>query len=352
MLRQLCIRSSACGIPRPLILRRPWLTKDYPWGKQNTLPGHLPLNVQDPLPAHYAQPNTFEFELAVQWTQLERSISTAKNNLHTEQAYELARVMSEYLSKQGKYDGEIYKDALHAPPPPPPVSGAAGSSAPGSSFLWIRGISPTLKIETLKEVFAQHGYPQRAELLRDKVTKQVNGTAIVQMESVDRASKVARNMQDMEFMLGGSPRPLQVDVAKSGGPRGSQSVFDRALRAVVKKHDSESTTLQLIRIPEVIKENAPLEHKAARCLRELMVTHRVEHDAYRQRAREARAALAQEQVEQYSVEIEKMNRLKELHDGDAYKKMCELHNLTIKRLRHSSPTHLLPDGAFTAGPGK
>ncbi len=345
VLRQLCIRTSACGIPRPLILRRPWLTKDYPWGKQNLLPGHLPLRMQEPPPPHYAQPNTVEFEMAVHWTQLERAISTARNNLHKEQAYELARVMSHYLQHQVNYHGEIDETALHGPPPPPPAPGTSSSPtqpARGSSYLWICGVSPTLKVETLKEVFAHHGYPQRAEMLRDKVTKQVNGTAVIQMESADRARKIARNMQDMEFMLGGSPRPLQVEVAKPGGPRGSQSVFDRALRAVVGKHDFEATTLQLIRIPEVIKETASFEHRAAGCLRQLMMTHRTEQDAARQVAREARAVLAQEQIEQFSVESEKMNRLKALHDGQAYKKMCDLHNLAIKRLRHSSPTHLLP----------
>ncbi|KAL4538961.1 hypothetical protein Ndes2526B_g02770 [Nannochloris sp. 'desiccata'] len=347
VLRQLCIRSSSCGVPRPLILRRPWLTKDYPWGKQNTLPGHLLLQVQEPPPPHYAQPNTVEFEMAVHWTQLERAISTARNTLHKEQAYELARVMSQYLLKQqhGKYHGEIDEGALHAPPPPPlplpsSISSANPSAPRGSSFLWIRGVSPTLKVETLKEVFAQHGYPQKAEMLRDKVTRQVNGTALIQMESVDRARKVARNMQDMEFMLGGSPRPLQVEVATPGGPRGSQSVFDRALRAVVGKHDFEATTLQLIRIPEVIKETASFEDRAAGCLRELMMTHRTEQDAARQVAREARAVLAHEQKEQFSIERDKMNRLKALHDGQAYKKMCELHTLAIRRLRHSSPVHL------------
>ena len=346
VLRQLCIRSSACGIPRPLILRRPWLTKDYPWGKKDSLPGHLPLQVQEPPPPHYAQPNTVEFEMAVHWTQLERAISTARNTLYKEQAYELAKVMSQYLLKQqqGNYKGEIDERALHAPPPslvPLSSSSSASSFASrGTSFLWIRGVSPTLKVETLKGAFAQHGYPQKAEMLRDKVTKQVNGTAIIQMESVDRATKVARNMQDMEYMLGGSPRPLQVELAKPGGPRGSQSVFDRALRAVVGKHDFEPTTLQLIRIPAVIKETASLENRAAGCLRELMTTHRTEQDAARQVAREARAELAKEQVEQFSMESEKMNRLKALHDGQAYKKMCDLHKLAIRRLRHYSPVHL------------
>lgn len=344
VLRQLCIRTSACGIPRPLILRRPWLTKDYPWGKKDSLPGHLPLQMQEPPPPHYAQPNTVEFEMAVHWTQLERAISTARNTLHKEQAYELAKVMSQYLLKQqqGKYHGDIDEGALHAPPPPPPPSSnfTSSSASRGSPFLWIRGVSPTLKAEKLKEVFAQHGYTQKAEMLRDKVTKQVNGTALVQMESVDRALKVARNMQDMEYMFGGSPRPIQVEVAKPGGPRGSQSVFDRALRAVVGKHDFEATTLQLIRIPEVIKETASLEDRAAGCLRELMMTHRTEQDAARQVAREARTELALEQVEQFSMESEKMNRLKALHDGQAYKKMCDLHKLAIRRLRHFSPVHL------------
>lgn len=330
VLRQLCVQSRTCDIPRPLIPRRPWLKKDYPWGRHPQLPGHLPID-QSVTP-HFVQPSSIEFELAMDWRVLEKAASIARGRVHAEHAGEIANAFLTYLREKGKQSPAIADAALQIPPP-------RGATAP-SACLWLQGVSGNLTINAIKEAFAQFGYPQKVDILRDKVTGQVNGSAIVRMESAERAFHVAQNMQDMVFVLGGSPRPLAVEVAEAGGPRGSQSTYDRALCGVFGQYDdgpaghAAGASVEFVKVPVEPPVDAPLEHRVAVYLRAVLENHRLEQDEARQVVREARSKLAEEQLGVYKSESTKLQRLKELRDGPLFEKMCDLHGLQFRKYRH------------------
>ena len=331
VLRQLCVHSRACDVPRPLILHRPWLKRDFPWGRNQQLPGHLPID-QSVTP-HFVQPNSIEFEMAMDWRVLEKAAGIAREELHAQHAKEIAMTLQNYLKESGKHASSLSETALRKPPPRP-------ATLP-SACLWLRGVTPSLTADAIKEAFAQFGYPQKVDILRDKVTMQFTGNAIMWMESPERASLVAENMKEMIFVLGGSPRSLAVEAAHVGGPQGSQSTYDRALCAVFGQYDdgisaghAVDAEVEFVKIPEEPSMDAPIEHHVAAFLRAMLENHRIEQDEARKVVREARGKLAEEQIKVYKIESDKLLRLQNLTGNPVFEKMCALHGLHYRQYGH------------------
>jgi RNA recognition motif-containing protein len=87
---------------------------------------------------------------------------------------------------------------------PPPPTGAA------SACLWLRGVAPSVHERQLVAAFQQFGLVQRVTKVRDPITRTHTGHAVVQFESAERAARVAENLEQRVFVLGGTPRPLQL----------------------------------------------------------------------------------------------------------------------------------------------
>jgi hypothetical protein len=82
-LHSLCIRTPTCPIPRPLVIRRPRVREGYAWGLEARLPGHFPLDFQ--ANQHFVQPNSLEYDLAIEWRQALGQLAVAKQELCMEQ---------------------------------------------------------------------------------------------------------------------------------------------------------------------------------------------------------------------------------------------------------------------------
>ena len=78
----------------------------------------------------------------------------------------------------------------------------------------------------------------QVELVHDPVTRLPTGRAVAWMECASRAADLVNNLNDMVFLLAGTPRPLRAARATPGPAAGLQSVYDRALRAVVGTDDT------------------------------------------------------------------------------------------------------------------
>lgn len=324
ILRELCIRSPGVPVLRPLLARRTSRVNTHSWGDNDALPGHLQLDMKmDP---HFAQPDTIEFEMALDWrvqTAVERR---AKETLNRRQSRELADIMKAHCEDTG-HDTLSPDEASFELPP-------VASVAP-TCCLWLRNIAPELDPRHIKEVFSQLGYPQRVDVVRDPVSKKHSGHVVVWMESVERAKAVAANLQDMVFLLGGTPRCVEAELARAGPARGSQSVFDRALRAVLGREEGipaegkAPVKLELVRVAQADAddEKAPMESRTAAEMRRVVERHAVEQDALRDMVTAERSKLAQEQRDRYLQEKNKLDRMGTMLKWEVFKKVCGAHGL-------------------------
>eukprot|EP00884_Botryococcus_braunii_P003515 jgi/Botrbrau1/13164/Bobra.242_1s0002.1 len=210
-LNTLYVKSSDCPLPRPLFAHFPW--KDY--NVRNYL-GHVEGVGFAP---HFAQPNSIEYEPALEWRRHEEVHLCSKKmsrERHIEDLEKLMHLMKADSSSSVKDDG------------------VSSVSPPFSTCLWLRGLNPiSFQVkELLKDSFVQWGVVS-AEPLRDPVTGQLTGQAIVQFRDHAQAYNVCRDLQDMVYIMGSTPRPVQALLADPGGPTGNQAVFDKAFLRVL-----------------------------------------------------------------------------------------------------------------------
>ncbi|GAB4814811.1 hypothetical protein N2152v2_001857 [Parachlorella kessleri] len=362
-LKSLCVVTPACAIPRPLIVHEPRLASGYPWGDK-AYPGHMKL--PHPTNPHFAQTNSIEFDLALHWRHLSRALSLTKQRVCDQHVQQLVAVFAQYVedvkqatvhSQQAAATGDTPLDdgtvppppppGLPPPPPPAPSAPAPVGTHPSCRCLWLKGISPPARDtpedvhqlqEKIKATLDQFGYPQRVELLRDPVTGRLSGQAVVWLDSVERAAKVEENLRDMVFLFSGTPRPLAARMAVPGPPRGSQAVYDRALREAFGRDDNSLEGLvDFLELPDTVwhSPGATLEHKAAVYLRRLM-THQQLPDMQELKALgwEHSLALAAEQQEDFEREKAKLERLKTLQARQRmmpiYQQLCTQHGLNVR----------------------
>lgn len=207
------------------------------------------------------------------------------------------------------------------------------------------------------QTFSQFGFVQKVTPVRDPVTGQPSGHVVVTMETPARAAAVAKNLNEMIFVLGGTPRPLQVEVARPGPPRGSQSVFDRAVRAAFgggpevqagedagaegssggddQQPDEPAADVELVLVPDsaLTAPGSSAAQRAAVRLRALLWKQGKEQDAARAVASKERLALAERQRVHFAKERDKLTRLDRLQASPLFAKLKEIHNVTVHAFR-------------------
>ncbi|EFN52594.1 hypothetical protein CHLNCDRAFT_138621 [Chlorella variabilis] len=341
-LRSLCILTPTCPVPRPLLLHEPRIRKEYGWGPEARLPGHFPLDYA--ANQHFAQPSSIEFDLALDWRQLLGVLAAAKQGLCREQAGELAQLLAAFVKESGQPEPSLdlgrlllpgEAEAAAPPAADPPAShpqplwrkvfrrGRAGAAAtppadaaggPASSCVWLSGVPVAVGEDTLKEVFRQFGFPQKAVLVLDPVTRRPSSHAVLWMESQQRARDL--NLRDMVFMLNGTPRAVDATLAVPGPPRGSQSTYDRALRCVFGADDSElEGHISFVEVPDELLlagGGAKPAERAAISLRRLLLAHRKEQAELAREKQVRQAELDERQRKQLNDERFKLGRLAQM----------------------------------------
>ncbi|KAI7842797.1 hypothetical protein COHA_003543 [Chlorella ohadii] len=307
-LHSLCIKTSTCPIPRPLVMRQPRVREGYAWGPEARLPGHFPLDFR--ANQHFVQPNSIEFDMAIEWRQALGQLAVAKQNLCMEQAAELAQQMAGYLQAVGQPPPTIVPSRLQlsgeVPGPGGGTSSGENAASSTSACVWLSGVLASASEEQLMEAFAQFGFPTKAHVVLDPVTRNPSSHAVLWMESNQRA-------RDLVQVLGQA--------------RGSQSTYDRALRCMFGADDSQlagsvqfvvvkddellelpSGQQQLAKLPAA--ERAEVEgRRAAIALRRLLRSHRKEQDELAAEKRERLRALDAQQRQHFADEKLKLGRL-------------------------------------------
>lgn len=323
-LESLCLVTSASPIPRPLIPHKPYLQKGHPWGN-GSMPGQyisgggssgrringtsgkatrapaaangvdgsiaaaadasVSKNSQGFAP-RMLQPGRLDYEFGLKWLALYETHDKVKRDLWRKHAEELAPGMLKIALEMEDHEVEYNEEAFGEVPPP------SLGQASSSSWLWLKDIPGDITAEDLMTAFDRFGYPKQAILLKDPVTGAGNGHDLVRMESVERAVAVADSLSRTMFVLrDGAPRPVRVQVARVGPPGGSQSIFDRATRAVFNQHATAplNDDVKLIEIPDSMyaKDHGTEIQRAAietRCLLRNQLRERVEAGKMAQRA--------------------------------------------------------------------
>lgn len=93
---------------------------------------------------------------------------------------------------------------------------AGGSVYPARATNVTRRVCAQVKNE-LKLAFEQWSDNPDVRLIRDTVTNQSKGHALVTVLSPEHAASLAKDMNEMVFMYSGGPRPLEASVAIPGG---------------------------------------------------------------------------------------------------------------------------------------
>ena len=174
---------------------------------------------------HFCQPNTLEYDVALEWRLLQRGLSTSKKRL----CDAFGKQLSAELSKV-KYDidVELLQSAYKDP-----------SSIPARvRTLVCRGVSTQIRDEQIRTAIETADQCGNIRRVCCPVTGRETGTVFVETSSPLRAESVAVDMQRFLFILGRSPRPAIVGLAKFGPSCGFEGIFDRAVESVfgVKMH--------------------------------------------------------------------------------------------------------------------
>lgn len=325
--------------------------------------GNIPLLLgsKKAMNAHFVQSDSVEFEMALDWRVLERICETARRKLHCQQAEELYVVFQQYVDAcngghttsgrhhhqstavAGKVLSKAVLAALHTPPPP--------ANEP-SRCVWLKNVPPPpLTSEgMIKMVLSQFGNAEKVLLLRDPVTRLYTGHAVVWFEDAQHASAAVQNLQDMMFLLAGTPRPITAEMAVGGMAQGSQSVYDRALHAAFGSYDtaqlfhentksngdgvlSNPTASHIV--PELVfvpleTENshdvAP-ENCAVAALRKLLRKQLVEQDVLREIYEQECIKLSHAHENQYAIEMDKLQRMEAIQESEIFEMACRLHKV-------------------------
>lgn len=312
-LRSACILTPACPVPRPLLVHPPRLASGYPWGSRPDMPGHLQL--LHPVNAHFVQPNSIEFEMALEWRQLLRQCQEAKERLLQLHVQELADVLS--TCEQDPSSGSMLDGLGHSTADRWQQEQQQQQVA--SRCVWLKDVPPAVTTrEQLTLIFEQFGYPQRVDILRDPVTGKPNGHVVVWMQSAEAAAGVAANLQEMVFVPAATPRPLAAEVATPAAA-GSRRVYDAALRRVFGGDDgarcqAEGKGLEVVVLRDEVygQPTVPAVHRAAVLARRCLASQHAESAALEARRLERSVALAAEQEKRYRIEVGKLDALNQL----------------------------------------
>lgn len=151
------------------------------------LPGHLPFTFT--ANQHFSQPNSIEFDLALDWRRLLGVLAAAKQALCREQAIELSQLLARHLTVGGQEEPRLQLQRMVLPgedesaftghDPSPRELGrrhhfrnaaadgaAAGAKAAGppTACVWLSGVPVGVGEQALMEAFGQFGFPQQVML--------------------------------------------------------------------------------------------------------------------------------------------------------------------------------------------
>ncbi|KAK9820316.1 hypothetical protein WJX72_008841 [[Myrmecia] bisecta] len=294
-------------VPRPVLVHWPYW-QHRPWGLRGSpFAGHVP---DIPTLAHFAQANSLEYELALEWRRLQWTLRDAKLELQKDHTAELAAVMADYkeavaASKQaaaaGQADaGSKPAEAPTAAPPPPRMS----------ACLWLRGLPDSVSQEVLKRAFAQWLDAPQPLLIEDPATLQARGHAVVRMNSSRHAKQLEDDISTMVFLLGGTPRPVEAATACPGPPSGSLRVYDDALRQTFGSDDHKP--LRSVRLVQIEVARSAEEECALR-LRAIMERHTLDRAHLRKLANEYRGELHGRHEERIDEEFRKLISLRKMN---------------------------------------
>jgi hypothetical protein len=147
------------------------------------LPGHLPFTFT--ANQHFSQPNSIEFDLALDWRRLLGVLAAAKQALCREQAIELSQLLARHLTVGGQEEPRLQLQRMVLPGENQPVfaghdpsprelgrrhhfeSAAAGGAAaslaagPPTACVWLSGVPVGVGEQALIKAFGQFGFPQQ-----------------------------------------------------------------------------------------------------------------------------------------------------------------------------------------------
>ncbi|BDA46707.1 hypothetical protein COCOBI_09-1600 [Coccomyxa sp. Obi] len=219
-MQNLYLKTSASPLPRPLLAH-------YPRKSSEEFRKHVNHGFPKGIfvAPHFAQPNSIEFEPALRWRQLQRSLADAKRLQREARATDLAEVMRAYQKEVGAEEAS----ADQAPPPPPLKS----------SWLFVKGIGgPALEnMGVIRSAFDQWG-AREIRVLKDPATHQLRGIALIRLNDPYQVELLKGDLDEMVYIMAGSPRPVEAYMLDTGLPRDCwQAVYDSALFQVFKRDD-------------------------------------------------------------------------------------------------------------------
>lgn len=339
-LQRLYLVGASPGPPRPLLAHWPrW--QDTPWG-DGPKPEMLGfLRLPHPASAHFVQPNSIEFEMALRWRLVTERLGYAKRQIQARQQTELTAVLASY------------RKAKKLPEP----GAAAGTQAePGSrkavtrsrshklskSYIWLKGIAADTDLSMVRTAFEQFTDDPKVEAPQSVVSERPFGHLLITLKEPKKAEYVMNDLRENIFVMHGTPRPVDASVARPGAPLGSQRLYDAALEDVfgtdaagypadpssgAAAGDSNpacegkgtgnkaGSKLALIEIaePAAGKQPATVDEAAALKLRKLLARYEVERAELWRQGLDLKRELHKEQLKSYDVEKQKFSTIKELN---------------------------------------
>ncbi len=200
-------------LPRPILSHFPQRLEPL-WGK-NDLPGYI---LDHGVPPHFCQPNTFEYDVALEWRQMQKWLALSKKRLCDVYVKSICKELIEYKSH---VDIAALEAVFQTP-----------VQLPKSRTVVFKGVSTELKNEQIRNAVEVADYCGNIRRLECPVTGQESSTAFVEISSAERAASFAEDMKNFLFIMGRSPRPAEADIFRFGPPRGFEGIFDRAIESV------------------------------------------------------------------------------------------------------------------------
>lgn len=233
--------------------------------------------------AHFCQTNTVEYDLALQWRQMQLVFREMRKEVRIKHIQKVEALLRD------KYPDQLRAEEVEEVAPQPCLHAVLLSRL---SPAFGSNISTQTPEENLKDSLSQFASIKGVSLVCDPVTGRFTGHALALVEDPTRAEQLARQFQSMLFELRGSPRPVEArvffqfpvtrheEVQGEGGvtrwvpvSEGSQWTMDDALELLLQGRRLRNPRNARIKfIPSSGNVKIEWDGQLARDLREVLVT--------------------------------------------------------------------------------
>ncbi|GMH43114.1 hypothetical protein BSKO_11036 [Bryopsis sp. KO-2023] len=238
-----------CPVHRPLIAHFPMWT-DNPWGMED-VPGGVRVSAGG-VPPHFCQMNAIEFFSAIEWKHLREVELMTKNVIRKKYVDQIVEVIDKHREDLGEPNREIF---------------GWSRSTTSSRTLWLKAVSKTLSTDDLRSAFEQFDQCCKVHRLVDPVSRKETGSALVALEGEKKAEEVCFDMNTYMYVAGGTPRPLDVELVRSGAPEGFESVMDCALETAMGVKMLEMHQKYLVQVK--VRKIERMDAKKQKCHQEI-----------------------------------------------------------------------------------